>query len=106
MSHMNQNMFTNTLDLVDEWIRSESEKMEARMTSILEEMQQADSLDELEMYSRAYDEVHTCHSSLKRFELQFIQTSTEESIQYEMQREFEERDRRIQEKLQKREEVI
>ena len=106
MSHMKQNTFTNTLDLVDEWIRSESEKMEARMKTILEEMQQADSLDELTMLERAYDEVLTCHASLKHFELQFIQTSTEESITYQMQREFEERDHRIQEKLQKREEAI
>lgn len=105
MSHMNQNTFTNTLDLVDEWIQSESEKMEARMKTILEEMQQADCIDELEMCSRAYDEVLTCHTSLKHFELQFIQTSTEESIEYEMQREFEERDRRIQEKLDRKETI-
>lgn len=105
MSHMKQNKFTNTLDLVDEWIRSESEKMEARMKTILEEMQQADSLDELTMLERAYDEVLTCHTSLKHFELQFIQTSTEESIQYQMQLEFEARDHRIQEKLTRKEEI-
>lgn len=105
MSHMKQNTFTNTLELVDEWIRSESEKMEARMKTIIEEMQQADSLDELTMLERAYDEVLTCHTSLKHFELQFIQTSTEESIQYEMQLEFEERDHRIQERLNRKEAI-
>lgn len=105
MSHMKQNTFTNTLELVDEWIRSESEKMEARMKSILEEMQQADSLDELTMLERAYDEVLTCHTSLKHFELQFIQTSTEDSIVYQMELEFEEMDRRIQEKLNQKEAI-
>lgn len=105
MSHMKQNAFTNTLDLVNEWIRSESEKMTARMNTILEEMEQADSMDELTMLERAFDEVLTCHSSLKRFELQFIQTSTEERITHQMQLEFEERDRRIQECINRKEAI-
>ena len=69
--------YSATVKITEAYIKGELERMSARMDTILEEMAQVESIDELTGLSRTYNEILLCSESLNAFRLMFITNKSE-----------------------------